>query len=77
MLNEVSSMVSFKQSKVDGAWICECGVAVYPTPDNMNEHIRECQKSLIINISPDKTKEEIVKVIELGLSRIGIILQKF
>ncbi len=45
-------MVKFKKSRVDRAWIClDCGVAVYPTPENINEHIKNCD-----GINYSKTK---------------------
>ena len=38
-------MVNFRQSYVDGAWICEdCGGAIYPTPNNINEHLNTCNQ---------------------------------
>jgi hypothetical protein len=39
--------MKFKQSKLDGAWIClDCGVAIYPTIENVNEHLEECKPVL-------------------------------
>ena len=44
LIKQVITMVHFKQSICDSAWICtDCGVAVYPTPENINEHINDCK----------------------------------
>jgi hypothetical protein len=52
-------MIQFKQSRLDGAWIClDCGVAVYPTVQNINEHIRECAPNDKLFVIDKETGEE-------------------